>query len=224
MSLAAHAAKTPDPRFFPAPGLYRIQTLVDTAAHSPAGQAKARTVTDAATGAAETQYRRIDGATGAYATPGAGPDQVCIGPVSTTALPPSLQIDGCKAGKGAVVGDSMVSSSICPWGKVESRIRQIDGKTWETITRTAITGAASVADSAGGLLAMRKMAEKMAKEGTPEQRAEAREFLAASTGLEGELQRHQGAAPAKAPSGAAGASLQEYRNVQRMTRIGDCKG
>jgi hypothetical protein len=228
---SAASAPVPDVRFFPAPGLYRIQTVTDTAALSPAGKAHARSVVNAATGAAVTQYRGIDGKEGAYATPGVDPGQVCIRPVKASALPQSLQIDGCKAGKGRVVGDSMVASSSCPWGKIETSIRQIDGKTWETTALTSISGTAGVADSAGGLLAMRKMAEKMAKEGTPEQRAEAQEFLAASNGLEGELKKHQTAAVSMtAPPGAvatmqAGATArQEYKTVQRMTRVGDCKG
>jgi len=226
MALPASAAAAPDARFFPAPGLYRIQTVTNTTAHSPAGKSQARSVVNAATGAAATQYRGIDGKEGGYATPGVGPEQVCIRPLKASALPQSLQIDGCKAGKGQVVGDSMVASSSCPWGKVETRIRQIDGKTWETTALTSISGATGVADSAGGLLAIRKMAEKMAKEGTPEQRAEAREFLAASNGLEGELQKHQKAAVSMTvPVGAmlaSKAARQEYKTVQRMTRVGNC--
>jgi len=229
-ALPTDAAAAPDARFFPPPGLYRIQTVTDTTAHSPAGQANSRSVINATTGVATTKYRGIDGKQGDYATPGVGPEQVCIRPVKASALPQSLQIDGCKAGKGQVVGDSMVASSSCPWGKVETRIRQITDKTWETTALTSISGAATVADSAGGLLAMRKMALKMAKEGTPEQRAEAQEFLTASNGLEGELQKHKRAAMSMtAPPGAVNtmqaskATRQEYSTVQHMTRIGDCK-
>lgn len=230
MALPASNAAAPDARFFPAPGLYRIQTVTDTTAHSPAGKAQARSVVNAATGAAATQYRGIDGKEGGYAMPGTGPEQVCIRPLRASSLPQPLHVDGCKAGKGQVVGDSMVASSSCPWGKVETRIRQIDSKTWETIALTSISGAAGVADSANGLLAMRKMAEKMAKEGTPEQRAEAQEFLAASNNLEGELQKHHKAAVSMtAPPGAVAAmqagvaARQEYKTVQRMSRVGDCK-
>ncbi|MFC0253910.1 hypothetical protein [Massilia consociata] len=223
-SAGASAAGAPDPRFFPAPGLYKIETRQDSTAHNPAGKAQSRTAVDAATGAGNTSYRRIDGVAGSFATPGDGPQQVCIRPVKAGSLPQGMQIDGCSAGKGQVVGDSMVSSSSCPWGKVETRIRRIDARTWETTAHTTMTGAPSVADTAGGLLAMRRAAEKMAKEGTAEERAEARAFLEESKGLEAELQKHQKAAlPAAAMKSGAG-PVQEYRTVQRMTRIGDCKG
>lgn len=70
----------------------------------------------------------------------------------------------------------------------------------------------------------------MAKEGTPEQRAEAQEFLTASNGLEDEIQKHKRTAVSMtAPPGAvttmqaSKVTRQEYMTLQHMTRIGDCK-
>lgn len=219
LAVPAGAASTvPDARFHPAPGLYKLETLSDATAHQPAGRVQSRTAVDAATGAASTQFRRLDGSTGGHALPGDGPQQVCIRPLKAASLPQGMQVDGCRATPGRVVGDSMVATNTCPWGKVETRIRQVDARTWETTAHTVITGAPSAAATGAGLMAMRSMAEKMAKEGTPEQRAEAREFLANSQGLEAELAKH-----GQAPLPPAAAPVQETRTVQRMVRIGDCK-
>lgn len=152
---------------------------------------------------------------------------MCIRPVKTVDMPKELLADGCKAAKGEVVGDRMVSLNTCSWGQVRTTMRRLDAKTWESTTESVLTGPPSAGEAAGSAAFMRSMAEKMAREGNPQERAEAQRSLAFFK----QMQANAAAmpktglpppAPAAMQPGQGGAMQQ--KSVQRLTRVGDCQG
>ncbi|KQQ91769.1 hypothetical protein ASF77_07510 [Massilia sp. Leaf139] len=222
LALGAGGASAADTRYLLPPGQYQIETVSDSSLANPAGSVGARTVTDGATGNIQAQVRRADGSRGSYALAGDGAQQVCIRPVKTVDIPKELLADGCTAGKGQVVGNQMVSVNSCSWGQVKTSLRQVDAKTWESTTESVFTGPPTRADTAGGLAFMRAMAEKMAKEGNAQERAEAERSLALFKQMQAGAKDLPPAPMAAMKTGGAGAATQ--KTTQRLTRLGDCKG
>jgi len=224
---AAGAGAAPDTRYMPPPGLYQVDIVSERRLDSPAGTPQDRSTIDGASGAVATRFRRADGSEGSHAVAGEGAQRVCIKPVKSVEMPKELLGAGCTIGKGQVVGGQMVATNSCPWGKVKTSMRQVDARTWETIVESAIVRAPSAAEAAGGLAFVRSMAEKMAREGNPQERAEAQRALANFRQMEAAGKNMpQATLPpqAAAAMGGQGAAALQQKVVQRLTRIGDCKG
>lgn len=227
LAVASNAALAADTSYMPPPGLYQVEIVSERSVNSPAGAVQDRSTVDAATGAVDTRLRRADGSQGRYAVEGDGAQRVCIKPVKSVEVPKELLGAGCTVGKGQVLGQQMVATNSCPWGKVKTSMRQVDAKTWETVVESAIVRAPTGAEAAGGLAFVRSMAEKMVREGNPQERAEAQRTLANFKQMETaakNLPETELPPQAVAAMGGHGAAALQQRVVQRLTRLGDCKG
>ncbi|QNA98954.1 hypothetical protein [Massilia sp. Se16.2.3] len=200
--------------------------MSDTSRSDAAGSPDIRSVTDPRTGNVDSRFRRSDGSRGSYAVAGEGPQRVCIRPVKTVDIPRELLKDGCKAAKGEVVGDSMVSVNDCPWGRIKTTLRRLDEKTWESVTESVIKRPPLGSEAAGGLPFLRAMAEKMAREGNAQERAEAQRSLALFKQMQASASEMGQAdiPPEAAAAMRSGRGALEQKTVQRLTRIGACQG
>lgn len=227
LAVASGAGAAPDTRYMPPPGLYQVEIVSERSVDSPAGTVQDRSTVDAATGAVDTRFRRADGSQGRHTVAGDGAQRVCIRPVKSVEVPKELLGAGCTVGKGQVVGQHMVATNTCPWGQVKTSMRQVDARTWETVVESAIVRAPTGAEAAGGLAFVRSMAEKAAREGNPQERAEAQRALANFKQMEAGMQGmpKAGLPPqAAAAMGGRGTAALQQKVVQRLTRVGDCKG
>lgn len=214
-------------RFVPAPGLYKIEDVHELTASGPGGSVQRRTTTDPSSGDVDATFRRQDGSGGRFGVAGDGPQQVCIKPVKAARLPAGIQLDGCNAAQERVVGERLVANTSCPWGKVATSTRRIDARTWETTTDVTFAQDPAGAMSATGHPMLHAMAEQMAKEGSAEDRAAARRYLeeAKKAGAQQKIPSQAQLPPEVAAAmKSAGVGARTERSVQRLTRIGDCKG
>ncbi len=210
----AHAAD----EYAPPPGLYRVDT--DNLMGKPGGTPLTmQTRENGATGGV-TRSGSVNGAaakTRQYQ--GEGPVTVCV-KAPLKAVPAELVPAGaCPSAAPVVRGGVATFKSSCEFGDITTTMRKVDAKTWETVTHTVQK---SMSGGAGGVAAnismMRAGLERQAKEGTPEQREEARQALAQFEQYKAAVNT---AGAAEAGAGTRGATISDSVMTSRLTRVAD---
>ena len=204
--------------YAPPPGLYRVDT--DNMMSKP--DRTPLTVQTRENGASGG-VTRSGSVNGAAATTrryqGEGPVTVCV-KAPLTAVPAELVPAGaCPSSAPVVRGGVATFKSNCEFGDITTTMRKVDAKTWESVTHTVQK---SMKGGTGGIAAnismMRAGLERQVKEGTPEQREEAREALAQFEQYKAAVKT---AGAAEAGVAMRGAAISDSVMTSRMTRIAD---
>jgi hypothetical protein len=203
--------------YAPPPGLYRVDT--DSTMSKPGGTLlTVQTNENGATGGVTRS-----GSGGVAATTrqyrGEGPVTVCV-KAPLKEMPAELVPAGaCSSSAPVVRGGVATFKSSCAFGDITTTMRKVDAKTWESVTHTVQK---SLTGGAGGIAAnismMRAGLERQAKEGTPEQREEARQALAQFEQYKAAVKT---AGAAEAGAATRSATISDSVMTSRMTRIAD---
>ncbi|MBV7534166.1 hypothetical protein KW842_00150 [Duganella sp. sic0402] len=211
--------------FMPPPGLYRVDTdsQMNTAGGTPVS---VQTRENGATGGITRSGSVNGGPSSTQQYQGDGPVTVCV-KAGAKEVPAQMVQAGCTSAPAVVSGGVATFKSSCGFGDITTTMRKIDAKTWGSETRIAQKNVgASPQGAAGTLSIVRAGLERAMKEGTPEQRAEARQALAQFEKNKDSFARDvaANAAAAKAAGISPNATMFENVTTSRMTRIADSCG
>lgn len=160
-----------------------------------------------------------------YTLAGMGQRNVCIAPLQSIEMPRELVADGCTLTKGQVLSGEVLMQLACPWNRTTTRTRQVGADKWETTVEKITHRGPPGASLAASMAQMRYMAQQIVTSGHPDERAEARAFLANAAKLETRL---KSATPPplsdKTIERMAAKEGVRSKLVRSMTRVGDCKG
>lgn len=217
----AHAAND----FTPPPGLYRVDT--DNTMTSGGGNpVSVQTRESGATGGVTRTGSVNGGPASTQQYQGEGPVTVCV-KAGTKQVPAQMVQAGCTSAPAVVGGGVATFKSSCEFGDVTTTMRKVDARTWESVTRVAQKNAAVSSQGVAGTMGMiRAGLERAVREGTPEQRAEAKQALAEFEKNKASIGRDVTAHAAEAKAAGVNPNATMFENVttSRMTRIADSCG
>lgn len=217
---AVHAAND----FTPPPGLYRVDT--DNTMTSGGGNPVSVQMRESGATGSVTRTGSVNGvprSTQQYQ--GEGQVTVCV-QAGAKELPAQMAQAGCTSAPAVVSGGVATFKSSCGFGDVITTMRKVDARTWESVTRVAQKSAAASPQGAGTMSMIRAGLERATKEGTPEQRAEAKQALASFDKDKESISKAfaDKAGDARAAGVNPDAAMFENVTTSRMTRIADSCG